>query len=119
MKANRVTWIKNLVGNILLMFLVLGLIPVLFCVVLFFNFVNTLIIPQREPNTKYLFFFFSQSINAGRWELTKQCFLPDRHRSLSGHCPSLDLLIEGTSPDSQECFQTKLQLLLRASLESS
>lgn len=56
MKANRVTWIKNLVGNILLMFLVLGLIPVLFCVVLFFNFVNTLIIPQREPNTKYLFF---------------------------------------------------------------
>lgn len=61
MEANRVTWIKNLVGNILLMFLVLGLIPVLCCVVFFFfNFVNTPIIPQREPNTKYLFFLLSE-----------------------------------------------------------
>lgn len=62
MEANRVTWIKNLVGNILLMFLVLGLISVLFCFMLFcfFNFVNTPIIPQREPSTKYIFFLLSE-----------------------------------------------------------
>lgn len=92
MEANRVTWIKNLVGNILLMFLVLDLIPVLFCFMLFcfLNFVNTPIIPQREPSTKYLFFFFSQSINVGRWEFsTKQCFLPDCHRSTVRSPPHL------------------------------